>query len=505
MRNDGNKSNNLPTGWTWTTVGEISESIQYGYTASATSECCGAKFLRITDIQENFVNWESVPYCQIADSDKKKFLLHEGDLVFARTGATVGKSYLIRGNIPESVFASYLIRICLDQNLSKSFIANFFHSHLYWSQIHKGKAGIGQPNVNATKLSQITLPLPPLPEQHRIVGKIEELFTKLDAGAEELKKAKAQLRRYRRSVLEAAVTGRLTQQWRMAHKGEVEPAKELFGRILNERYGKTEQEEQTERHEITNDLSVLPQIPPEWIWTRLDRIAEIKGGVTKNTQAIIDDPVSLPYLRVANVQRGYLDLSEIKHIEIPRSRMDDLLLKNGDILFTEGGDRDKLGRGWVWQSEIPICTHQNHIFRARLSSSDLSSEFISWFGNTFGQRYFLREGTQTTNLASINMTKLSAFPVPLPPVAEQKVIIEEVERNLSIVDKLEAVVDEQIIRSMGLRQSILFAAFRGRLVPQNPSDELAEKLLGRIRADNDARISNKRRNIQYTTNRETII
>ena len=134
---------------------------------------------------------------------------------------------------------------------------------------------------------------------------------------------------------------------------------------------------------------------------------------------------SVPYLRVANVQRGYLDLAEVKLIEAAAADIAELRLVPGDVLFNEGGDRDKLGRGWIWEGQLPECIHQNHVFRARLHSEELSGKLISWWGNTFGKDYFLREGKQTTNLASINRTKLAAFPVPLLLLAEQDRIVAE--------------------------------------------------------------------------------
>jgi len=164
----------LPEGWEWRTVGEISERIHYGYTASAENKKTGPRLLRITDIQNNNVNWATVPSCQIAEKDLPNYLLKSGDLVFARTGATVGKSFLIEGNIPESVFASYLIRVILKKNVNQKFIYYFFQSPHYWNQIEKQKVGAGQENVNSRKLSQIEIPLPPLPIQNQIVAVLEQ-------------------------------------------------------------------------------------------------------------------------------------------------------------------------------------------------------------------------------------------------------------------------------------------------------------------------------------------
>ena len=174
----------------------------------------------------------------------------------------------------------------------------------------------------------------------------------------------------------------------------------------------------------------------------------------------------------------------MKKIEASEDDISELRLLPNDILFNEGGDRDKLGRGWIWQGEISDCIHQNHVFRARLKYPKISSKFISCCGNTYGSNYFMKEGKQTTNLASINITKLSAFPIPLPPIEEQKLIILEVERRFSIIDELEKNIVERLKQSEILKQSILHHAYLGHLVPQDPADEPAEKLLERVREEN---------------------
>ena len=165
-------------------------------------------------------------------------------------------------------------------------------------------------------------------------------------------------------------------------------------------------------------------------------------------------------MRVANVQRGFIDLSEVKFINASASDIADLRLENGDVLFNEGGDRDKLGRGWIWESQLADCIHQNHVFRARMYLGAMSPKLVSWWGNTFGKDYFLRVGKQTTNLASINLGKLSEFPVPVPPQAEQLRMVLEIERLLSVVDEVETEVDTNLKRAQALRQSILGTAFK---------------------------------------------
>lgn len=160
-----------------------------------------------------------------------------------------------------------------------------------------------------------------------------------------------------------------------------------------------------------------------------------EGGIAKGQRRASGDTLQLvPYLRVANVQRGYLDLADVKQIEASAEEIAELRLVPGDVLFNEGGDRDKLGRGWVWNGELPLCIHQNHVFRARIRFGVLHPKLLSWYANTCGQQYFLEHGKQTTNLASINMTKLGALPVPVPPLREQARILEEVEKHLSDID-----------------------------------------------------------------------
>jgi len=180
----------LPKGWVWCRLGDVCEKIHYGYTASAIKNSNGIKLLRITDIQNHKVNWEQVPSCQIKESEIDKYLLNENDILIARTGGTIGKSYLVNDIKLKSVFASYLIRAVPLKNINPDYIKLFLGSELYWNQLFEKSMGTGQPNVNGVALSNLKFPLPPLPEQRRIVEKVDSLMKFCDELEKNIKENK---------------------------------------------------------------------------------------------------------------------------------------------------------------------------------------------------------------------------------------------------------------------------------------------------------------------------
>lgn len=199
----------LPEEWVNIELNEIASDISYGYTASSSVKREGPHMLRITDIQNNTVNWSNVPFCQIEDKQKEKYLLADGDLVFARTGATVGKSFLIKGDIPESIYASYLIRVRCNGRVNKNFLSYFFRSPEYWSQITELSAGIGQPNVNGSKLKKLILPITSTNEQKIIAEKLDTLLAQVDSTKARLEQIPQILKRFRQAVYQYACSGRI--------------------------------------------------------------------------------------------------------------------------------------------------------------------------------------------------------------------------------------------------------------------------------------------------------
>lgn len=314
------------------------------------------------------------------------------------------------------------------------------------------KDGTTVSSIDFDRLGAYKLLLAPSAEQQRIVSKIDELFSRIEEGERALGRVQRLVERYRQSVLKAAVTGELTREWREKHKGKLESGEALLARILKARREAWEKSElgkmkakgqkpandhwkRKYKEPVPPDTSDLPDLPDGWVWASIDMVADVVGGITVDQKRSKENCETVPYLRVANVQRGYVDLSEIKTIEASRNRIKQLLLKGGDILFNEGGDIDKLGRGWIWEEQLPKCIHQNHVFRARLFIGGDWNKIISWYGNGLGRKLFLELGKQTTNLASLSLSKLKAFPIPLMSAVEASEIVSKVEDCFSITNK----------------------------------------------------------------------
>jgi type I restriction enzyme S subunit len=497
----------LPAGWSTASVAElIREPLANGRSVPTAKQ--GFPVLRLTALRNGRIDLSARKVGAWTARAAAPYLVAEGDFFVARGSGSirlVGRGGLLESVVAPVAYPDTLIRIRLhEQAVSPRYFALVWDSSAVRSQIErKAKTTAGIYKINQPDIESCQLLLPPLQEQLNIAAALESYLTRLDDGIATLERVQGNLKRYRASVFQAAVEGRLVPTEADVARAEgrdYEPASVLLERILAERRRRWEDIElarmkargqdptdgkwrRAYREPFRPDTADCPELPSGWIWVTLDMVAEVKGGVTKGQRAKPGQVTrEVPYLRVANVQRGYLDLSSIKTIQATLDQIDDLRLAPGDILFNEGGDRDKLGRGWVWRGELAECIHQNHVFRARPVTAEVVPEFVSWYGNTVGQRYFLEQGKQTTNLASINLTKLRYLPLPLPPIAEQLRIRDQVDALLSVAVDGEHTTAVARRRSLRLRQSILKYAFEGKLVEQDPNDEPASVLLERTRA-----------------------
>lgn len=502
----------LPDSWQLTPLRDLLASIETGKSFKCDER--PPTLDEVGVVKVSAVSWgefqeQESKTCTVAERINPSLYIQPGDFLFSRANTVelVG-ACVIAGQVNLRLMLSdKILRFHFLSDSMKAWTLNLLRSKQGRLQIEALASGNqdSMRNIGQERIGQILVPVPPDAEKTRIVAKLEELLSDLDAGVAELKAAQKKLAQYRQSLLKAAVEGALTAEWRQ-HNPPQETGAQLLERILTERRARWEAKQLVKFADqgkappkgwqskypaaVAPDVAGLPELPQGWVWASLDMLGELASGVAKGTKRNADVPVrEVPYLRVANVQRGFLNLSEIKTLLATENDIAELALKNGDVLFNEGGDRDKLGRGWVWRDEVENCIHQNHVFRLRPFFPEVLSELISHHGNTFGKRWFESAGKQTTNLASINLTMLRMFPVPLAPADEQKALLEDLQITLEVLSQQEKFVEHSLKQSTAQRQNILRAAFSGQLVPQDPNDEPASMLLERIRTERAAQAS----------------
>lgn len=516
--------NILPKSWSWQPIIELlannsnGKPFQQGWSPQCENHPADENtwgVLKTTAIQDGqFLDFENKKLPETIEP-RPHLEITTGDILMTCAGPRnrCGVVCFVKATRPKLLMSGKMYRFRPNPSLlDAKFLEAFLRSHEAQLAIDTMKTGISDSGLNLThgRFAELRIPFPPLNEQKRIVAKIEELFSELDNGIASLKTAREQLKVYRQAILKHAFEGKLTAKWREENADKLETPEQLLARIQQERDTRYRQQLEAWKSAVKvwevegkegkkpkkpaifkpmptiseDEISVLPKPPVGWRYVRLAEISEIGSGMSVSQNRKLKNPIEIAYLRVANVQRGLLDLSEIKTMLVEKEALKDLLLENGDILFNEGGDRDKLGRGWIWESQIEPCITQNHVFRASpFIKNEFHSKFISHWGNSFGKNYFEKGGKQTTNLASINKTVLSNFPVPLPSFEEQNQIIAMLDDAMSQIDALESEIEKGLQRADILCQSILKKAFSGQLVPQDPNDEPASELLARIKSE----------------------
>ncbi len=207
----------------------------------------------------------------------------------------------------------------------------------------------------------------------------------------------------------------------------------------------------------------IGEIPEHWEVKRLKFLASIQGGVTKGRDLEGKNIIELPYLRVANVQDGYIDLTDVASIQILATEEERYSLRAGDILMNEGGDNDKLGRGVVWEGQIPRCLHQNHVFAVRVTGDNNPYWINLATRSKYLKSFFLTRAKQSTNLASISSSNLKEAPIVVPPTNEQPALVKEIKARLDKIEGALSKISFQIQKLQEYRQSLITAAVTGKL------------------------------------------
>lgn len=443
----------IPEGWVETSLGKLSSDISYGYTAKSTSLAVGPQMLRITDIQNNRVNWSSVPYCEIDVDLKAKYLLERGDLLFARTGATVGKSFLIREDIPESVYASYLIRVRCFPSAHIDYLSYFFLGPDYWDQITDMSSGIGQPSVNGTKLKGLALPLPPLAEQKVIADKLDALLAQVESTKARLDAIPAILKSFRQSLLAAAVSGKLTEDWRGDKNLLLELSEDKLANVIDE---------------MRNGLSAKPN----------------------------EKGLGYPILRISSVRSLFVDQVDIRFLELEPKTLEMYSLKLNDLLFTRyNGSLDYVGVcGQIKSLDHDHLVYPDKLIRVRVNNNKILANYLELYSASTEVRDFIKSLVKSTSgQKGISGKDLKDMLIKYPPILEQTEIVRRVEELFAFADKVEAQVNAAQTRVNNLTQSILAKAFRGELTQDwraaNPElisgENSASALLKRIKAERE--------------------
>ena len=395
----------IPDSWVWTTVGDISLSILYGVSESAKS-AGKYRLLRITDIQNNRVNWDTVPYSDFEDN-VQNYILEDGDILFARTGATVGKSYLVNDIPVLSIFASYLIRVKSTKSVLPEYVKLFFESGFYWGQISMTAVGVGQPNVNGTSLANLRIPLPPYNEQTRIVKESINWLNRIDTLDNDMSELEDSVGRIKSKTLDLAIHGKLVPQ-----DPNDEPSIELLRRINPE-------------FQPCDNAHYPFKIPNSWVWAKGKDIFEPMKSVVPS-----DDTFKYIDIDAIDNKRNIINSPKIISSSSAPSRAIRETIK-GDTLFSMV--RPYLRNIAMVQDEPCIASSGFFVCRGRkclipkICFYIMISNYVVNGLNTY---------MKGDNSPSINKTHIEKYLFPIPPYAEQQRIVAKIEELFATLDKI---------------------------------------------------------------------
>ena len=436
----------IPQGWEWERWGNISQSIQYGYNAPAL-EHGAIKMVRISDIQENCVLWDNVPYCKIEENDIDTYLLKVNDILFARTGGTVGKSFLVE-EVPErAIYAGYLIRTRYSSLLNPRYMKLFMESQLYWEQLKNGTIATAQPNCNGKTLAKMLLPIPPTKEQDRIVGKLTQLSSflnnytlcqeRLNLLNEEIKE------QLKKSILQEAIQGKLVPQ--IAEEGT---AQELLEQIKAEKQ-KLVKEGKLKKSALNDSVifrgddnkyyekigkkcvditEEIPfPIPAKWQGVRIRDVFQL------NPKNEADDETLAAFIPMEKISAGYKSDFTFDLVKWGNIKKGFTHFANGDVAF----------------AKITPCFQNRksaifHDLPNGIGAGTTELKVLRPYGNTIDRwyllyflesPYFIDEATfkGTANQQRIVVGYLENKPFPLPPRKEQQRIVEKIEQLMQLL------------------------------------------------------------------------
>ena len=438
------------------------------------------------DYELNFVDLIYVPEKKI----KSIQFIKEGDIIFAMSSGSkhlVGKSAQSTHNYDGS-YGAFCGLLRVSDLMNKKLVGLFFKSQEYRKYISKISKGTNINNLKRDHILEINFPLAPLNEQNRIVEKIEELFSDLDKATEDLKKIQEQLKIYRQAVLKAAFEGKLTEEWRRNNPHEKNYLEKIHRSIKNFNFIKTGQD--VPRRLPPLDFLYLPSLPDDWFWMEAHKICTSVRDGTHDTPKYIEN--GIPLITSKNLKNAKIDFNNVQFISkrdhkeiIKRS-----IVENDDILFGMIGT--------IGNPVIVTCKKEFSIKNVGLFKKNydyIIPRYLRYWLESSKLFKILKEKDfiKGTTQKFISLGNLRILPIPLSSLEEQYEIVNEIESRLSVCDKLEETAQQSLEKIEYLRQSILKKVFEGKLVPQDPNDEPAEKLLERIKQEKEKFESNNKK------------
>ena len=421
----------IPESWEWVRWGTLSESIQYGYNAPA-QENGRIKMVRISDIQDNSVMWETVPYCDIKEGEIDAYLLKPNDILFARTGGTVGKSYLVQEIPEEAIYAGYLIRTRYSNQLCPQYLKYFMESELYWSQLREGTIVTAQPNCNGKTLGNMLVPIPPSHEQIRIVEKLNAVmahvieYGTIDSRSKHLNNIFPE--RLKKSILQEAVQGKLVPQ-----DPNDEPAAVLLERIRAEKQkliaeGKIKKNkhesiifrrdnshyEKLDGIERCIDDEIPFDIPENWVWARFGT-----AMINRDAERI---PLSVNEREKLQKIYDYYGASGVID-KVDRYLFSKPLLligEDGANLLTRSKPIAFIANGQYW------VNNHAHVID---SSDELLLEYVATYINAINLAPYVTGTAQP----KMNQEKMNSILIPIPPTGEQFRIVQKINQIFSVI------------------------------------------------------------------------
>ncbi|WP_075583346.1 restriction endonuclease subunit S [Caballeronia sordidicola] len=490
-------------GWHPTTLREIASWGSGGTPSRAVARYFVGTipWIKTGELGEKYIRCSEEKISEEALNNSSAKIFPKNSVGIAMYGATIGK--LSIWGIDASTNQACAVGVP-SEAVDKEYLYYFLLSERE-TLIKAGKGG-AQPNISQGIIKEWPIALPPLREQHRIVAKIEELFSELDQGIESLKTAQAQLKVYRQALLKHAFEGKLTAQWRANNPDKLETADALLKSIQHERAqryleqlaeweaggkeGARPKAPKTPSLLTAEELAELPQLEIGWVWIKYgDLCSHVRNGISAKPEG----DTGAPIFRISAVRPMFFDMADIRHIQNSGGELDSYYLQRGDLVFTRyNGSRRYVGVCAEYRSDEKRL-FPDKLVQTRVFSRQIATAYLEKALNSGASRRFVESKIRTTaGQSGVSGEDIKNIPVPICSFEEQNGIMELLEPKLSETDHLEHTITNALQQTEALRQSILKQAFSGKLVPQDSAEEPASVQLARIEAEKSAQLQGKK-------------